>query len=60
VQIFELPLNSYQRKDDLRTITPPLKLSDLGLKVADLTESIRTHLEEHYQPELRENPRFSR
>ena len=56
-KIFELPLNSYKCKDDLRTIARALNLSDHGLKVADLTESIRTHLDEH--PELQNNPRFS-
>ena len=36
-----------------------LSNSDLGLKVADLAESIRTHLEEHYHPELRDNLRIN-
>ena len=57
VKTFEFLLNLYKRKDDLHTIARALKLSDSKLKVADLTENIWIHLEEH--PELRENPWFS-
>ncbi|KAF8991549.1 hypothetical protein BDQ17DRAFT_1178744, partial [Cyathus striatus] len=56
---FELPLSSYKRKDELRTIARALGLAEDGkMTVISLTASIRAHLTEN-ELILQKDPRFS-
>ncbi|KAF8987497.1 hypothetical protein BDQ17DRAFT_1177852, partial [Cyathus striatus] len=56
---FDLPLSSYKRKDELRTIARALGLAEDGkMTVVSLMGSIRTHLTEN-ELTLQKDPRFS-
>jgi hypothetical protein len=50
-KIFNLSLTSYKNKDDLRIMARALKLPDEGIKAAILLDNIRSHLEQHLEPQ---------